>query len=107
MLISGSLPRWLGGEDEICGDSSLYFFIYAAFLPMLQLNFLSGSMLRCSGNMRVPSMLSMLMCLLDVIFNFFLIFPSREVSWFGLSFFMPGAGMEVAGARSVPDWQKW
>lgn len=98
MLISGSLPRWLGGEDEICGYSSLYFFIYAAFLPMLQLNFLSGSMLRCSGNMRVPSMLSMLMCLLDVIFNFFLIFPSREVSWFGLSFFMPGAGMEVAGA---------
>ena len=91
MLISGSLPRWLGGEDEICGDSSLYFFIYAAFLPMLQLNFLSGSMLRCSGNMRVPSMLSMLMCLLDVVFNFFLIFPSREVSCFGLSVFMPGA----------------
>ena len=65
---------------------------------MMQLCFLSGAMLRCSGNMRVPSMLNVLMCLLDVVFNFFLIFPSRSVSWLGVEVFMPGAGWGVAGA---------
>ncbi len=96
--ISGSLPAWLGGDEAICRDSSLYFMIYSAFLPVLQIYVLSSSMLRCSGNMRVPSMLSVLMCLLDVVFNFFLIFPSRMVHWGGFSFWMPGAGWGVEGA---------
>ena len=65
---------------------------------MMQLCFLAGGMLRCSGNMRVPSLLNVLMCLLDVVFNYFLIFPSRQISLFGLDVFMPGAGWGVAGA---------
>ena len=97
-LISGSLPVWLGGTEEINGGASAYFLIFALSLPLLQLNFLAGSMLRCSGNMRVPGLLNVLMCLLDVVFNFFLIFPTREVEWFGLSLHMPGAGLGVTGA---------
>ena len=38
------------------------------------------------------------MCVLDVIFNFFLIFPSREWTVAGFSFTMPGAGLGVGGA---------
>lgn len=97
-LISDSLPGWLGGTDEINADSSAYFLIFALSLPLLQLNFLAGGMLRCSGNMKVPGMLNVLMCLLDVIFNFFLIFPTREMDVFGLSVHMPGAGLGVTGA---------
>ena len=77
--ISGFLPGWLGGDEAIRRDASLYFFIYALFLPVLQMNFLAGSMLRCSGNMHMPSLAGVLMCVLDVIFNFFLIFPSRDI----------------------------
>ena len=98
MSISGSLPYWLGGDASICRDASLYFLIYSSFLPVLQLYILAAGMLRCSGNMRIPSLLSVLMCLLDVVFNFFLIFPSREVSWLGVSLWMPGAGWGVEGA---------
>ena len=43
-------------------------------------------------------MLNVLMCLLDVVFNFFLIFPSRQVEWFGVTFTTPGAGLGVEGA---------
>lgn len=98
MGISGALPYWLGGEEVINHDASVYFLIYATFLPMMQLCFLTGGMLRCSGNMRVPSMLNVLMCMLDVVFNYFLIFPSRHISLFGMEVFMPGAGWGVAGA---------
>lgn len=38
------------------------------------------------------------MCILDVVFNFFLIFPSREWHVVSLSFTIPGAGLGVEGA---------
>ena len=98
IAISGHLPYWLGGDAAICADSSAYFLIYASFLPLFQMYVLSGGMLRSSGNMRIPSILSVLMCLLDVVFNFFLIFPTREINISGASLTMPGAGLGVEGA---------
>ncbi len=97
-IISGALPGWLGGDVSIYRDASLYFLIFALFLPALQMNILASGMLRCSGNMRVPSMLGVAMCVLDVVFNFFLIFPSRELHVAGAAFTMPGAGLGVVGA---------
>ncbi len=96
--ISGPLPVWLGGNDSITADASRYFRIFALSLPLLQLNYLSGGMLRCSGNMRVPSMLSVIMCVLDVVFNALLIFPTRTCMVAELSFTLPGADLGVAGA---------
>lgn len=98
VIISGALPDWLGGDISIRRDASLYFCIFSLFLPALQMNFLAGGMLRCSGNMHVPSVAGVVMCVLDVIFNFFLIFPSREWNVVGFSFTMPGAGLGVGGA---------
>ena len=96
--ISGYLPRWLGGDEAIRHDATGYFMIYALSLPALQLNMLAGSMLRCSGNVYVPSILNMLMCVMDVIFNLFLIFPSRMHEIAGFSFYLPGEGLGVEGA---------
>ena len=58
--ISGALPAWLGGEAEILGDASSYFFIYSCALPAVQMRQLCGSMLQCSGDMRTPSLLNAL-----------------------------------------------
>lgn len=98
MAVSPYLPHWLGGDASICGDSSLYFRIFALFLPALQLGFLGSSMLRCSGNMHIPSLMGVVMCILDVILNFFLIFPSREYALSGFTLTVPGAGLGVEGA---------
>ena len=98
VAISGVLPEWLGGDVSIHHDASLYFLIFSLFLPALQLNFLAGGMLRCSGNMRIPSLLGVVMCVLDVIFNFFLIFPTRHAVVAGIDIFIPGAGLGVKGA---------
>lgn len=98
--ISPHLPVWLGGDASICRDSSLYFLIFSMSLPIQQLYFLSGGMLRCSGNMHIPSMCGVAMCVLDVVFNFFLIFPSRHISIGGTELFVPGAGWGVEGAAA-------
>ena len=96
--ISGFLPVWLGGNVEIQHDASRYFLIYACALPATQFRQLSGSMLQCSGDMRTPSIVNILLCVLDVVFNYFLIFPSREIAFIGISFTMPSMGMGVGGA---------
>ncbi len=98
VTVASPLPRWLGGSEDILSDASSYFAIYALFLPMLQLCFFCTTMLQCSGEMHIPSLMNILMCVLDVIFNLLLIFPTREVTLLGASFTMPGAGMGVKGA---------
>lgn len=97
-LISAYLPVWLGGDSGICAGASQYFFVYAAFLPVMQLNHTAGGMIQCSGNMKLPSILHVLMCFLDVLFNMLLIFPSRDITFWGNSFKMYGAGLGVMGA---------
>ena len=98
ICICGSLPVWLGGDTSITSDATRYFGIFSLFLPMLELNYVAGAMLRCSGNMHVPSMMGVAMCVLDVIFNFLLIFPSHHFSLAGLELTIPGAGLGVVGA---------
>jgi len=98
VAISQPLPVWLGGSTVIRPHASIYFMIFMLCTPLLMVDFVASAMLRCSGNMRVPSLLNMLMCLLDVVFNFFLIFPTRRVTLLGTEWTMPGAGLGVTGA---------
>ncbi len=94
--ISPFLPRWLHGAADVCPQASRYFLIYSCALPFSMLRQTAGSMLQCSGDMRTPSTLNILLCVLDVVFNSFLIFPARTVTALGVS--LPGAGLGVAGA---------
>ncbi len=98
LAVSPFLPGWLGGNERICTMSSHYFAVVAGFVPVLMMNMLGAGMLRSSGNILVPSVLNVVMMVLDVVFNFFLIFPSRTVSLFGIDVFVPGAGLSVTGA---------
>lgn len=72
--IHSHLPYWLGGSEEIAHDASLYFLIVSLAGPLFQMSGLAGSMLKCSGNMKIPSMLNIMMCVLDVIFNYIFIY---------------------------------
>lgn len=98
LMIAAPLPRWLGGGSDIAGEASVYFAIYTVSLPVFQIGILSSGMLKSAGNMRVPSIVSILMCLLDVVFNALLIFDSHRFTLLGHDVFVPGAGMGVAGA---------
>ena len=92
--VSGPLPRWLRAEEAIRARASDYFLIYALSMPAVVLNRLAAGLLQASGNMRTPSALMIVMCVLDVVFNQLLIFPTHEL-W-GIP--LPGAGLGVAGA---------
>lgn len=68
------LPYWLGGKDDIAPMSSGYFLIFSLTLPAVLLFHLMSAMLKSAGEMRVPSLLSIMMCGLDVVFNYLFIY---------------------------------
>ena len=74
LSVSIPLPYWLGGSEEIAHDASLYFAIIGFFGIFFQMEGLAGSMLKCSGNMKIPSMLNIGMCVMDVVFNYLFIY---------------------------------
>ncbi|MBR4585992.1 MAG: MATE family efflux transporter [Bacteroidales bacterium] len=74
VAIHRALPHWLGGTPEILDDASAYFLIYALFLPLFQVTIFSEASLIASGNVQVPGILSIAMCVLDVLFNYLFIF---------------------------------
>ncbi len=96
--ISPYLPVWLGGNPDILQNASAYFLIYAVFLPVRQLYTLFLSSLQCTGNMRTPSILGVICCASDVLFNSIFIFPSRLITVFGTTLPVWGAGLGVKGA---------
>lgn len=96
--IAWHLPGWLGGTEEICGKASLYFVVFVSALPLLTLNYLGSGMLRASGNMKVPGGLNVMMCLLDIVFNFLLIFPTHHFTVGSVAITVPGADLGVLGA---------
>lgn len=99
MAVGQVLPQWLGADPAIHDNARKYFMIYSMFLPVRTWFNLMGQMLQRSGNMKIPSILTTLMCLLDVVFNYFLIFPTRQVILPFGTVMMPGAGMGVLGAQ--------
>lgn len=73
VIISGFLPTWMGGAPEIRHDASNYFLVYALTIPIHEMLYVSQGMIQSSGNIRLPSIFSIIMCALDVLFNALLI----------------------------------
>lgn len=96
--ISRQLPVWLGGNADIVDNAGKFFMMFAFSMPAYMAYVLIVAMLRCSGNMKVPSIVSVVICLMDVVFNFFLIFPTRELHILSFQFTCPGMGLGVMGA---------
>ncbi|MCR5183236.1 MAG: MATE family efflux transporter [Opitutales bacterium] len=68
------LPHWLGGNEAICGDASLYFSIFVLSVPFLQITSLATGTLQSSGNAVLAGGINIAMCALDVLFNYLFIF---------------------------------
>ena len=96
--ISRYLPGWLGADPALQADASAYFAIWAAALPFTMATGTYSSMLRSTGDALTPGLISVATCLLDIVFNFFLINPTRTMVVAGRSFTVWGAGWGVPGA---------
>ena len=72
--VSPWLPGWLGGEVAIQHNATLYFAVFCLSMPLHQLCSLAGGVLRCSGDVKTPALLQVMCCVLNVCFNYLMIF---------------------------------
>lgn len=94
LAISPFLPSWLGGDLSIRKDASLYFMIISIPLLFRTAVLILSSALRGVSDMRTPMLINLYMNIVNVVLNFLLIYPTRNV----LGITIPGAGWGVMGA---------
>lgn len=98
---SGQIPAWMQADTQIRPLASQYFFIL--YLPMLPrtATIIFGTVLRAMGDTKTPMRVGLLVNAINVILNFFMIYPTRNVQLLGMSVWLPGAGWGVAGAAAA------
>ena len=96
-ILAPFLPRWLGAEPEVYPLAVSYLRFYCLGMPFSAALSVLSAILRCTGDTKTPLFLNGLANVLNIVLNFFFIYPSR--SWHGL--FIPGAGLGVAGAAAA------
>lgn len=96
LSLSGLVPVWMKVDTAIRPDASAYFFIL--YTPMLfrSASIIFGTVLRASGDTSTPMKIGILVNVINVVFNFLLIYPTRPI--LGGAIMMPGAGLGVIGA---------
>ena len=96
--ISGLVPVWMQVDPGIVKLAGQYFMIL--YLPMLPraATIIFGTVLRAAGDTRTPMKIGFAVNLINVVLNFMMIYPTRQMEIFGITMIMPGAGMGVIGA---------
>ena len=99
--LSGQIPAWMQVDEAIRKDASLYFLVL--YLPMLPrtASIIFGTVLRAAGDTKTPMKVGAIVNTINVALNFLLIYPTREMSIFGMNILMPGAGWGVIGAAAA------
>jgi len=99
--LSGMVPVWMQVDPAIRELTSRYFFIL--YLPMLPrtASMIFGTVLRAAGDTRTPMKIGVTVNIINVVMNFLLIYPTRQLTLFGLTVTMPGAGLGVIGAAAA------
>ena len=103
--LSGQVPVWMQVDESIRQLAATYFFIlYAPMLPRTA-TIIFGTVLRAAGDTKTPMKVGVIVNVINVILNFLLIYPTRQVSLFGgeasrlgVEFTMWGANLGVIGA---------
>jgi len=98
LSIARTLPVWIGVEDQVVPVAGTYMSIIALAYPFTILFAYMANLIRSSGDTRSPLIANIITNVANIVANYLLIFPTRQVSLFGWGFLMPGAGLGVKGA---------
>ncbi len=96
--LSGQIPVWMQVDEDIQKEAARYFLIL--YTPMLfrSASIIFGTLLRSAGDTKTPMRVGIAVNLINIILNFFMIYPSRMLYIWGMGLVIPGAGWGVEGA---------
>lgn len=98
MLIAPYIPILMGSREEIHAPARDYMRLVAlGFIPHFT-GIIISAQLRGAGDAKTPMHAGIMANILNIVFNFLLIYPTRSISVFGLKLYIFGAGLGVRGA---------
>lgn len=101
LSLSSFVPQWMQVEPEIQSMAAAYFFVLYSPMLFRAAIIIFGTVLRAVGDTKTPMLVGLLVNVINVILNFLLIYPTREVSLFGFELTFFGAGLGVVGAAAA------
>ena len=98
LALAGKVPVWMQVDPGLQAMASRYFFIL--YTPMLfrTASILFGTVLRAAGDTKTPMRVGLAVNIINIVLNFFLIYPTRNWSFGGMTLPVPGAGLGIEGA---------
>ena len=101
LIISPYIPTIMMVDPTIKEITAKYFFIL--YTPMLfrTATIVFGALLRAVGDTKTPMRVGLLVNVVNVVLNFLLIYPTREITIFSNSITIYGANMGVLGAATA------
>ena len=94
------IPMWMGGAEEILDTAATYNRIFACGMLFRGMTMVLTAIYRGFGDSKTPMKINIAVNLLNVVGNFLMIYPTRQLSVFGIKFTMFGFGWGVAGAAT-------
>ncbi|MCH5325296.1 MAG: MATE family efflux transporter [Eubacterium sp.] len=98
MALSGQVPVWMQVDDGIREMSSRYFLIIYSPMLFRSASIVFGTILRAAGDTKTPMCVGIAVNVVNVVLNFFMIYPTRTVSIGDWNFIVHGAGWGIIGA---------
>lgn len=86
-----------GNTDEVVTLGTWYLYITFLGAPFIIINFTSNRLMQGAGDMKTPLVLTILLVLLNVVFNYIFIFGYRSIPAYGIN----GAAIGMVIARGI------
>lgn len=99
--LSGVIPVWMRVDINIREIASRYFLILYSPMLFRTASIIFGTVLRSVGDTKSPMIAGIFVNLINVVLNFFLIYPTRVIFLFGKEFTVYGAGRGIYGAAAA------
>lgn len=101
MSLSGVIPVWMQVDVNIREMASRYFMILYSPMLFRTASIIFGTVLRSVGDTKSPMVAGIFVNIINIVLNFFLIYPTRVISLFGAKFTVYGAGWGIDGAAAA------
>ncbi len=98
LLISPYLPTLLGADEIIRKPASMYFSICSSMGVFFSFNVTAGSIRKADKDMKTPLLVNGFMNILNVVLNWFLIYPDKAFNLFGIEVNIRRCNLGVIGA---------
>lgn len=98
LAVSPFLPGWMGADESLHRDASVYFAIICAPMLFRSFSIVFASVLRAVGDTRTPMAVNGAMNLCNIVLNQLLISNGQTFRVLSLEVHVPGAGWGIAGA---------